>query len=159
MKVLLANSDKCTGCRNCLYACSFVHESVFDPELARIKIQSSPLTTLLIPAFCVQCQDHPCLHICPTQALMYNQHKSVILWQAEKCNHCHLCVTTCPYHAISLDPFDDAVLICDLCNGDPACVIACSDNALQFVEIDENAKKLKAEHVLLMDNFFRKPNG
>lgn len=154
MKVLLANSEKCTGCRNCLYACSFVHESVFDPELARIKIQTTADSSLIIPTFCVQCEDHPCLHICPTQAFVYNQHKNVVHWLEEKCNHCHLCVGACPYHAISLDSYEDSVLICDLCKGDPACVIACSDQALQFVEIDRNSMHLRQEHILLMDRLF-----
>ncbi len=35
------HAERCTGCKNCQLACSFVNTGVFDPSSANISIQSA----------------------------------------------------------------------------------------------------------------------
>ena len=36
---VLINLEKCTGCLNCQLICSFTYNDIFNPDLARIKIE------------------------------------------------------------------------------------------------------------------------
>jgi Fe-S-cluster-containing dehydrogenase component len=36
---ILIDLDKCTGCLNCQLICSFTYHDIFNPALARIKIE------------------------------------------------------------------------------------------------------------------------
>lgn len=36
---LRVNSDKCTGCRACEFACSYHHRKIFDPKLASLHVR------------------------------------------------------------------------------------------------------------------------
>ncbi|NBH82166.1 glycyl-radical enzyme activating protein [bacterium C-53] len=56
--------------------------------------------------------------------------KKQILWNQEKCVHCHHCIEICPENAISLH--DGRIHIsADKCTGCMRCTDACPDNALK----------------------------
>jgi Fe-S-cluster-containing hydrogenase component 2 len=50
------------------------------------------------------------------------------------CIKCKECITACPYKGIFFDGMDDKVIKCDLCGGDPKCVIFCETRAIEFLE-------------------------
>lgn len=130
--MILVDSEKCIGCRICELVCSAHHEGIFFPEKSRVKIMSKgPLED--VPTLCRQCDEPPCVRECPSDALIRSDH-GVISVEEGKCEGCGICVSTCPYNAISLDPDTKKPLICDLCSGDPMCAKWCPRKALKFNE-------------------------
>lgn len=77
------------------------------------------------PRVCIQCENAPCIEVCPTDALCRNEIRGVIECKEERCVQCHLCAEACPYGGIRFEEGSDRLLICDLCGGDPACVKVC----------------------------------
>lgn len=156
MKSLVVHSNKCVGCRNCVYICSFEHEDFFDPELSRIQIFYGEEGQLFIPNYCLQCgKDAACIKSCPSGALFFEENLNAVLWRAEICIHCHQCILICPFHAITSDGLTDAILKCDLCFGNPKCVLVCPENALEYVEMDEKAKDDLSDHAQIVQNFLK----
>ena len=39
---VLIDLDRCTGCLNCQLICSFTYHDIFNPSLARIRIERAP---------------------------------------------------------------------------------------------------------------------
>ncbi|RLI54155.1 MAG: hypothetical protein DRP09_13885, partial [Candidatus Thorarchaeota archaeon] len=60
-KVLLVNSDLCTGCKQCTLACSLIKEDLFDPARGRIKVMKKEDIALGLQLLCEQCEAHPCI--------------------------------------------------------------------------------------------------
>jgi Fe-S-cluster-containing hydrogenase component 2 len=140
--VLLAYPEDCIGCSNCEYACSFEHKRAFSPYLSRIKVVKNQSRQFFTPTFCRQCENAPCVTVCPTDALVNNRKTGVVEWDKEKCILCDVCIQTCPFGAITF--VDEEVMKCDLCGGDPICVKFCPTEALRFID-EREAGKYKRE--------------
>lgn len=116
--------EKCSGCRNCELACSIGHFGVFNPKGARIKIsREGPREEIKV---CNHCEDHPCIPACGRGALTYDDGE--IFVDDAACNLCGDCIAACPSGGIRI--FDETLLLCDLCHGDPMCVKFCTTGAL-----------------------------
>ncbi len=126
-------SQSCMGCRLCEVACSQVKEQKIRPSVARVTVpQYYP--GIEFPVLCYQCGDEAkCIEACPVQALSLDTSKKLntIKIDTTKClrttkdGDCTLCADKCPGSAVTFHPTTKAPLICDLCDGDPACVKAC----------------------------------
>jgi Fe-S-cluster-containing dehydrogenase component len=130
---------KCSGCRRCEVACSLYHENKIWPEASRIRVFML-VPGVEFPHFCVQCQDYPCVDVCPVNALSINQIGAVTL-DKEACIGCGKCIDACPGRVPHLHPEENYVLICDLCDGSPQCVKVCQEGgwkALSKVDRKEN---------------------
>ena len=68
-KVLSIEYQKCTGCRTCELVCSVKHDGVVNPMRSRIKVMKWEEEGLYIPMSCQQCQDAPCMNVCPVKAI------------------------------------------------------------------------------------------
>jgi len=62
-----------------------------------------------------------------------------VLVKEEKCTGCGLCVMSCPYGMIQIDPVTAKASKCDLCGGEPACVEHCPFGALAYLEPEQAA--------------------
>jgi len=51
-----------------------------------------------MPRLCMQCENPPCLKVCPVAATFKNP-EGVILVNQERCIGCRLCMAACPYEA------------------------------------------------------------
>ena len=137
-KMILVDYDKCTGCRYCETACAAQHEGVCNPYRARIKVMRSEMEAFVAPMLCQQCKDAPCVRICPVQALSHDDDGlGRVSVDYDLCIVCKMCVTVCPFGAMKFDEGKMRVIKCDFCDGDPACVKACSTDALMFVDATE----------------------
>lgn len=90
---------------------------------------------------CRLCDNPPCVTACPRKALIQRDKTRVIQVDNTKCDGCGLCIEACPYGAIRYDEEARAVVICDLCEGDPECRKICPVEAIEFAtsnaEIDK----------------------
>lgn len=132
-KVIVADPIKCTGCRICEMVCSIKKEGVNNPTRARIQVIKWDAAALSMPIVCQQCQDPPCLAVCPVNALSRDENLGVVNLAQDVCIGCKACVASCPFGAIGIDTKADRITKCDLCEGDPTCVKFCDTGAIQFL--------------------------
>jgi carbon-monoxide dehydrogenase iron sulfur subunit len=134
MGKLIFNYENCTGCRACELACSFHKEGVFAPSKSRIKVVRIDEEGIDIPIGCEQCDDAPCITICPTKALSRDLETDAVLLNMDKCIGCKQCMVVCPFGAISYNKIKKTFYKCDLCDGDPECVKWCLTGAIEYHE-------------------------
>lgn len=137
MKVLYLDLNRCIYCRACEVACERVHESP-----SRIHVTMTDLTHP-VPVSCRHCEDHPCVEVCPVEAIEVTEDDAVLMRQGQ-CVACGLCVLACPFGVIDLsDETGKIAEKCDLCEHrteeglDPACVLTCPTRCIQYGELDE----------------------
>jgi Fe-S-cluster-containing hydrogenase component 2 len=138
--------SKCCGCRKCEIACSLSHENKIWPEASRVRVfMLVPGTEF--PHLCTQCEDYPCVAICPSKALSINKKTSAVTVDVAKCTGCGKCVDACPGKVPHIHPATKKILICDLCGGDPQCAKVCQRggwNCLGVVDREDHEFKLFA---------------
>jgi len=78
----------------------------------------------------MQCDDAPCVVVCPSAALVRHSGTNAVLVVEERCVGCRMCALACPFGAISY--WDGKARKCDLCGGKPECVRFCPPGALRF---------------------------
>jgi len=91
---------------------------------------------LYVPISCQQCEDAPCINVCPVKAISRDEKLDYVKVDYDVCIGCRACVTVCPFGAMSFDVVDRRVVKCDLCDGDPQCVRFCEIEALEYVDAD-----------------------
>ncbi|RLF98060.1 MAG: hypothetical protein DRN49_06520, partial [Thaumarchaeota archaeon] len=85
--ILLVDVDKCTGCRLCELICSIQHYRVFNPRRSRITVIRDDEKGVFIPITCFQCEDPPCMKICPVHAI-YRDKNGAVRIDYERCIGC-----------------------------------------------------------------------
>lgn len=136
-KVLYVNHDKCTGCRLCELVCAVSHDGISNPARSRIRVMKWEAEGLYVPMTCQQCQDAPCLNVCPVEAISQEAGTGRVMVDYNTCIGCRSCVSVCPFGAMSFNSIDRRVLKCDLCDGDPQCVRFCDVKAVDFIEAND----------------------
>jgi carbon-monoxide dehydrogenase iron sulfur subunit len=147
-KVLAIDYEKCTGCRLCELVCSVKHEGVSNPSRSRIKVMKWESEGLYIPMSCQQCEDAPCLNVCPVKAISRDEALSRVMVDYDVCIGCRSCVAVCPFGAMHFDVIGRKVSKCDLCDGDPQCVSFCDMKAVDYVSADRVSVFKKREAAL-----------
>lgn len=160
MKQIIADPVRCLACRTCEIACAMAHAPVEDlaealaQGAARPRIYVESAGGLAVPLQCRHCEDAPCVQVCPSAALKRLGPDAPVLVEQEKCIGCEYCVQVCPFGVVRLTPERKAVIKCDLCEKrlaaglQPACVAACPTKALVFEEVQEGARRRRAENAL-----------
>nr|WP_113868507.1 4Fe-4S binding protein [Brenneria salicis]NMN92056.1 electron transport protein HydN [Brenneria salicis ATCC 15712 = DSM 30166]RBP59514.1 electron transport protein HydN [Brenneria salicis ATCC 15712 = DSM 30166]RLM29421.1 effector protein [Brenneria salicis ATCC 15712 = DSM 30166] len=156
-RFVIADSNKCIGCRTCEVACMLAHSDgktaslspkTFSPRLTVIKGLNVSTTIQ-----CRQCEDAPCANVCPNGAIIHAD--DCIQVRQEKCIGCKTCVVACPYGAMTVISKPVARIShyqvlgncikaeaqkCDLCAGrtaGPACIEVCPTKALHMISRDD----------------------
>ncbi|MFW6040780.1 MAG: 4Fe-4S dicluster domain-containing protein [Thermoplasmatota archaeon] len=147
---IVVDQMKCTGCQICEIACSKTKEEKLWLEASRIKtFPFSPGIDIVV--VCQQCEEAPCLEVCPVDAIERDPNNEAVIIDEEKCINCQKCVDACKLGAIFVHPFDDKPIKCDLCGGDPECVKKCPTDAIEYqmkptdelVSMEEIAKNIR----------------
>jgi len=126
--------SKCSGCRKCEIACSLWHENCIWPEASRIRVFML-VPGIDFPHFCVQCQDYPCVKVCPVNALSVSEETGAVLVDEAACIACGQCIDACPGRIPHMHPKKNHILICDLCKGDPQCVKVCQEGSWNVLQV------------------------
>ncbi len=129
----------CSRCHMCELMCSFHHYQVANPTRSRIRIVSLG-KGVDIPVTCLNCEDAPCINICPTGAMHRPHPDDMVVVDRDLCIGCAMCVNACPIGAVILDPNEGVAAKCDLCDGDPQCVKYCPAEVLELTESIRFAK-------------------
>ncbi|MBP2649954.1 MAG: 4Fe-4S ferredoxin, iron-sulpur binding protein [Firmicutes bacterium] len=145
---VIADPDKCIGCRTCEVACVQAHrlgqsvasltEKFFSPRLT--VIQTAKIS---VPIQCRHCEDAPCAKVCPVKAIVQRDRSVQVI--SNKCIGCKSCIMACPYGAIELGAAEADVdggnkvdaIKCDLCRDTidgPACIKVCPTKALRKID-------------------------
>ena len=162
----------CDGCQSqgtapqCTTACIEGH---YTPQpMEWIEVYEGDLAgggTQFIPTPCQQCQNPPCVNVCPVGATFSSPEGTVLIDQ-ERCIGCRICMAACPYdrrffnwgdppippEAALADYSPDTqapatrgtVMKCDFCpdmvrDGTlPFCIQACPNDAIWYGDLEEN---------------------
>ncbi len=170
---VVADPNKCIGCRTCEIACVVAHsdkniftagssEVAFYPRLSVVKTAK-----VSVPIQCRHCEDAPCANVCPNGAIMNKD--GVIKVDEKVCVGCKTCLMACPLGAIELvEEYDSGEKVlqnlkcdhgdklyfkermvankCDLCVGKedgPACAKVCPTQAFKIVQEKDLNKSVK----------------
>ena len=143
---IMVNPERCLGCHTCELACAVAHTrsgSLFgavlggEPLVPRERVVQ--VGAARFPTQCRQCEDAPCVKVCPTGATFRTESYTAV--NASLCIGCRLCMMVCPFGAIHLASaaadgrVKRAATKCDLCVGrpnGPACVESCPTRALSL---------------------------
>jgi Fe-S-cluster-containing hydrogenase component 2 len=144
-KVIIINSEKCTGCRMCEVSCALKHTHECNPERSRIRVVTAEVDgrTAFVPSTCMQCETAMCEIVCPTGAVGRSYTTGARIIDPGKCIACGSCSVACPFGACFVDRRVGRSVVCDQCGGDPVCVAVCPTGALRYAEADEANIRLR----------------
>ncbi len=162
---LIVNPDRCTACKTCELACATAHTqsgsligAVMGNEILFPRNRVVEIAEVKLPTQCRQCEDAPCVKVCPTGATYHAEDFTAV--NLDLCIACKLCMMVCPFGAIQISTQhvgirDKRVAVkCDICvdrPGGPACVESCPTKAITIAhpdEVMENAKHASTERFL-----------
>ena len=159
MKRIYVRPELCTGCKSCELACAVEHSKSKNllgammepnPPHTRLYIEAVPKSDfefLKIPMTCRHCDPAPCIAACIPLAMHKTAAGTVTnIGGKHACIACGMCVMMCPFGMLTrgISPEGKTMALkCDLCPdiSMPACVSACPESALVFMEGDEFAQQ------------------
>lgn len=97
---------RCIGCHACTIGCvaenklppGVVYRPVIEQEIG----EYPRVRRRFIPHPCVQCQNPPCVKVCPVTAT-YKNDQGVVVMNYPRCIGCRYCLVACPYLARTAD--------------------------------------------------------
>jgi Fe-S-cluster-containing dehydrogenase component/formate-dependent nitrite reductase membrane component NrfD len=142
---------KCIGCHACTIACKAEHQIPVGVNRCWVKTVEKgtfPNTQrFFFPVLCNQCEDAPCVRICPTNAL-FKRRDEIVDLNPESCIGCRACMEACPYDQIFIDPNTHTAEKCNFCANRvenkllPACVSVCPTECRIFGDLDDPASEV-----------------
>jgi tetrathionate reductase subunit B len=144
---MIIDPNRCTGCQACVIACKGRNDTAPRQFNTQILIgetgSGSQARSSFQPVQCNQCENPPCVPVCPTKAT-FKLPNGIVVTDWNLCNGSGDCVAACPYGARFLDPrHGNRVDKCDFCLDRlerglaPSCVESCSPNARLFGDLND----------------------
>lgn len=164
---MLIDLKRCAGCGACVVACQLENNQKQGVSWITIDTvewgeEIGESGRVYVPRSCMQCEEPPCVDVCPTGAGMVKA-DGVTVMDYAACINCGSCIKACPYDARKLNktrtnyflgenqaPYEaygeqrvNVVEKCDFCDHrvaeglKPACVINCPGIARYFGDLDD----------------------
>jgi Fe-S-cluster-containing dehydrogenase component/formate-dependent nitrite reductase membrane component NrfD len=137
---------KCIGCHACTIACKAEHQIPVGSHRCWVKTVEKgtfPDTRrFFFPVLCNQCEEAPCVRICPTNAL-FKRRDGIVDLNSASCIGCRACMEACPYDQLFIDPNTHTAEKCNFCANRvenkllPACVSVCPTECRIFGDLDD----------------------
>ena len=104
--IMVIDLHKCIGCHACTVACIAENNLppgvVYRPVLEQEVGEYPNVTLRFTPRPCMQCDDPPCVPVCPVNAT-YKRPDGIVEVDYNKCIGCRYCIVACPYAARYFD--------------------------------------------------------
>jgi Fe-S-cluster-containing dehydrogenase component/formate-dependent nitrite reductase membrane component NrfD len=147
----LLDSDSCIGCHACTVACKSEHDVPLGVNRTWVKYIETGTFPDVSRKFnvmrCNQCDDAPCMTICPTSAL-FRADNGVVDFQDDDCIGCKSCMNACPYDALYINPETNTAHKCNMCNHrlevglEPSCQVVCPTEAIKIGDLDDPTSEI-----------------
>lgn len=142
----LIDQGRCIGCHACTTACKAENQVPVSVTRTFVKNVDVGVFPQVRRAFqvtrCNQCEDPPCVAVCPTGA-MFARDDGIVDFDKSSCVGCKACMAACPYDAVFINPEDHSAEKCNLCAHrldiglEPACVSVCPAQAILVGTVDD----------------------
>jgi Fe-S-cluster-containing dehydrogenase component len=104
--VMVIDTRKCVGCHACTIACVAENNLppgvVYRPVVTEEFGEYPNLQTRFTPRPCMQCDEPPCVPVCPVNAT-WKRPDGIVAIDYDKCIGCRYCLIACPYGARTSD--------------------------------------------------------
>ena len=111
--------SRCIGCRRCVYGCVAENNQSRDPQIHWIRVMQLDKEKgvdlshaehyynpdkvpekghFYMPVQCQQCENPPCVKVCPVQAT-WKENDGIVVVDYNWCIGCRYCMAACPYGA------------------------------------------------------------
>ncbi len=144
---MVIDTNRCTCCHGCTIAClseNNVPDGKHRSWVKKIAKGRYPDVSFhFLPRLCNNCEDAPCLNLCPTGATYRTESDGVVHVNRNICVGCHICINACPYGARFFNDLTRTADKCDFCYHritkgiEPACVSACTGRARIFGDLND----------------------
>jgi tetrathionate reductase subunit B len=144
---MVIDTNRCIACHGCTIACTSENNVPDGHYRSWVKIMSKGrypnVSSHFLPRLCNNCEDAPCLNLCPTGATYRTYEDGVVHVNREICVGCRICVVACPYGSRFINPITNTADKCDFCYHritkglQPACVDACTGKARIFGDLND----------------------
>jgi Fe-S-cluster-containing dehydrogenase component/formate-dependent nitrite reductase membrane component NrfD len=142
---------KCIGCHACTIACKAEHQIPVGVNRCWVKTVEKgtfpDVRRFFFPVLCNQCDEAPCVRICPTSAL-YKRRDGIVDLYGDSCIGCRACMEACPYDQLFIDPNTRTAEKCNFCANrvenklQPACVSVCPTECRIFGDLDDPSSEV-----------------
>ena len=112
---MVIDLQKCVGCDSCTVACKAENRTPpgvsYNVVMEEEHGEFPEVTRTNIPRPCMQCENPPCVQVCPVSAT-YKMDNGVVNIDYDRCIGCRYCMIACPYGARYFDfgeNYDDEV--------------------------------------------------
>lgn len=157
---MVMRQNLCIDCERCMEACvktnhvpSYGYRTIILERTREIGPKQNE--TIFMPVLCNQCNEPPCVRVCPTVATYKDKTTGIVVMDSKKCIGCKTCMAACPYNARYFNEEVRAVDKCNFCLDtrlskgmkDTACVEACPAKVRVFGDLsDPNSEVYKLVH-------------
>jgi Fe-S-cluster-containing dehydrogenase component/formate-dependent nitrite reductase membrane component NrfD len=147
----IIDQTSCIGCHACTVACKSENEvplGTFRTWVKYVEKGEFPDTRRHFAVLrCNQCEDAPCMAICPTKAL-FRREDGIVDFDSSACIGCKSCMQACPYDALYIDPLSNTAAKCNYCAHrvdkglEPACAVVCPTQAIIPGDLDDPTSRI-----------------